>query len=103
VVGAALAENPDSSGWNLVFQRARAFTDEDRKMGQDTYSITNESGATAYGGVTAWEVADCELRLTLDRRVCEELGVPRQLTIGLCVDETAMADLGAALAEVLTA
>jgi hypothetical protein len=41
LAGVALAERDDSSGWNLVFERSFAFTDADRRAGQDTYCITN--------------------------------------------------------------
>ena len=41
LTGAALAENADSSGWNLIFQRARRFDEQDRSLGIDTYCLSN--------------------------------------------------------------
>ena len=101
VVGAALAERPDSSGWNLVFQRSNSFTDSDRKSGTDTYSITNESGVTVYGGVTRWRVDGSNLNLALDTETGSQLGLPADVAIALGVEAARIADLSKTLADVL--
>ena len=68
LAGVALAERDDSSGWNLVFERARMFTDVDRKAGQASYCITNEAGTATYGGGTRWAIDGTELKLALDAK-----------------------------------
>jgi hypothetical protein len=32
-----LTDDPDGDGHSLVFQRSATFTDQDRKLGQDTF------------------------------------------------------------------
>jgi hypothetical protein len=101
LVGAALTERDDSSGWNLVFERALNFTDADRAAGQDTYCITNEAGVAVYGGVSGWAIAGTELTLALDVKTGGELGLPSDLIIALACPQASMKDLGTALAEIL--
>ncbi|HEX7490744.1 MAG TPA: Imm10 family immunity protein [Candidatus Limnocylindrales bacterium] len=101
LTGAALAERDDSSGWNLVFERSHAFTDADRKSGQDNYCITNEAGTAIYGGVTGWAIKGADLTLTLDDKTSGELGLAGELTITLTFDASSVAELKAALTEIL--
>jgi hypothetical protein len=102
LAGVALAEGDDSSGWNLVFERAFAFTDADRKAGQDTYCITNEAGVAVYGGVTGWAINGAELKLAFDDRTSGALGLPNDLTVALACPPAAIKELSAALTEILT-
>jgi hypothetical protein len=101
LTGAALAERHDSSGWNLVFERSHAFTDADRKAGLDNYCITNEVGATIYGGVTAWAIEGADLTLALDDKTGGALGLAGELTITLTFDASSVTELKAALTEIL--
>jgi Immunity protein 10 len=101
LAGVALAERDDSSGWNLVFERALAFTDADRRAGQDTYCITNEAGVAVYGGVTSWAVAGKDLTLALAEKTAADLGVAQQLTIELAFAPASIEQLDTALAEIL--
>jgi hypothetical protein len=101
LMGAALAERDDSSGWNLVFERANAFTDADRKAGQDNYCITNEAGVALYGGVTGWSINGADLTLSLDAETSAALGLASDLTITLAFDAPSIAGLSAALADIL--
>ena len=101
LAGVALAEREDSSGWNLIFQRSFAFTDADRNAGLDTYCISNEAGATVYGGVGRWSIAGADLTLALDAKTAADLGVAEQLTIELAFAAASITDLDAALAEIL--
>jgi hypothetical protein len=101
VTGAALAERPDSSGWNLVFQRSNSFTDSDRRSGTATYSITNEAGVTVYGGVTSWKVDGSNLNLALGSDAGSQLGLPADVAIALGVEAARIADLSTTLADVL--
>jgi hypothetical protein len=99
LAGAALAEREDSSGWNLVFERVKSPSEADRKAGQDTYCITNEAGAAAYGGIVGWSIAGAHLNLTLDARTSGELGLGPELVIALPAGH--VAELAAGLAEIL--
>jgi hypothetical protein len=101
LTGVALAEREDSSGWNLVFERSHAFTDADRKAGQDTYCITNEAGVAVYGGVAAWAIKASDLTLTLDESTSGQLGLATELTIALSFGAGQVAELNKALGEIL--
>ena len=101
LVGVALAERDDSSGWNLVFERALAFSDADRKAGQATYCITNEAGVAVYGGVSDWAITAAELTLSLDESTSGQLGLAGELTVALACPTASIKDLGTALTEIL--
>jgi Immunity protein 10 len=101
LAGVALAEREDSSGWNLVFERSLAFTDADRKAGQDTYCITNEAGVAVYGGVAGWSITGAELSLDLAGKTAAELGVAPHLTVALAFAPGSIAELDAALKSIL--
>jgi Immunity protein 10 len=101
LIGVALAEREDSSGWNLVFERSNAFTDADRKAGQDNYCITNEAGVAVYGGVSSWSVAGTELALSLAEGTANDLGLAGELGISLALSAADIEALKAGLAEIL--
>lgn len=101
LTGAALAELGDSSGWNLVFERSHAFTDANRKAGQDTYCITNEAGTAVYGGVKAWAINGADLTLSFEDETSGELALAGELTITLTFAASSIAELNTALAEIL--
>jgi len=101
LAGVALAEREDSSGWNLVFERSFAFTEADRRAGQDTYCLTNEAGVAVYGGVTNWSIAGKDLAIALDDKTAADLGLAPQLTIELGFAAGSIADLSKALTEIL--
>jgi hypothetical protein len=101
LAGVALAEREDSSGWNLVLERSFAFTEADRKAGQDTYCLTNEAGVAVYGGVTKWSIAGKDLAIALDDKTAADLGLAPQLTVELGFAAGSIADLSKALTEIL--
>jgi hypothetical protein len=101
LVGAALTEREDSSGWNLVFERTNVFTDADHKAGTDTYCITNEAGVAVYGGVSSWSIAGTELSLSLADSAAGDLGVATELTINLAISPAQIKELGTSLTEIL--
>ena len=68
-----LAEGEDGSGARLEISRSLAYDDQDRALGQDTYSLSDESGATHYGGVTAWTLDDSNLHISLNPEASEAL------------------------------
>ena len=61
-----LAELENGSGARLEISRSQSYDDQDRALGQDTYSLSDETGATHYGGVIAWTLDDSNLHISLD-------------------------------------
>jgi len=70
-----LAENHDGSGARLEIQRALTFDEQDRELGQDTYCLGDENGASHYGGVVSWELSTGLLRIHLDDAAKQEMNV----------------------------
>jgi len=69
-----LAQNPDGSGARLEIQRALSFDEQDKQLGQDTYCVSTEEGATHYGGIASWRFADNGLEIALDAGAATSLG-----------------------------
>jgi hypothetical protein len=67
----------------LTFQRGLSYDDQDRNLGMDTYCVSDERGATSYGCVVSWVIADHVLHLVLTARGAASLGVPEHLTLPL--------------------
>ena len=90
-----LAESPRDGGRCLIFSRAERFDDQDRALGMDTYSLTNEAAATVYGSLRAYYVSDEEhvLDLDLESEAAESLGLPEQLRVVLEVSVSARVEL----------
>jgi hypothetical protein len=70
-----LAENEDGSGQRVEIQRALTITDDDRRLGMDTYCIVSEGGVTHYGGVEGWSLDGAYLAIRLDQETARTLGV----------------------------
>jgi hypothetical protein len=96
------AEDPDGGeGSRLEISRALTFTEQDRELGQDTYSLATQTGATVYGGVRWYTLEGTTLTVRLERRAQRALGVPQQVSIQLDVDPDTVARVGAGLASIL--
>jgi hypothetical protein len=70
-----LAEHADGSGHRLEISRALDFDTQDRNLGLDTFSISDATGACAYGGVLSWELKRGALHLIVTEECSRELGV----------------------------
>ena len=70
-----LAEDQDGLGRRLELQLALSFDEQDRRNGMDTYCLSNESGASHYGGVKTWAVTNNVLTVDLDAVASNALGV----------------------------
>jgi hypothetical protein len=81
-----LAEHEDGGGRSLLFQWSDTFDDQDRRLGMDTYAVSNELGRTTYGGVRRLEFRNNRLRLLLERKAASDLGTARVLDIELRVE-----------------
>ena len=82
-----LAENQDGSGERLEFQRALIITDDDRRLGLDTYCLVNERGVTHYSGVEGWSLTGSLLEIKLDQDAAQELGIEGGYSIHLADPE----------------
>jgi hypothetical protein len=76
VFSVVIAENRDGSGRRLEIQRSGSFSAQDRKLGQDTYCISMDTGASCYGGISYWRLAEGRLEIRLDDNAANALGVP---------------------------
>lgn len=83
-----LVENPDGSGRRLELQRSLVITDQDRRLGMDTYALCNETGATYDRGVDDWSLDDDGLHVQLSGEAADTLDVDGGYVIHL-VEATA--------------
>jgi hypothetical protein len=98
----ALAEEPDGSGARLEIQIALWEPDpQDVALGQDTYCLCTQQGATCYGGVTAWCLRDRWLHLWLDERAADTLGLDDEIAIELDLPADTIATIAAGIERAL--
>ena len=81
-----LYESPDGGGRSLVFDIAHSFTEQDRALGQDTYSLSVESGATDYAAVASCEVSRKSVDIHVNSGSAARLGIPSKLILELDLD-----------------
>lgn len=96
-----LAEHQHASGRRVELQRALVVTDEDRRLGMDTYSLAAESGATHYGGVESSTFSDGVLERRLDPDAAQALGVEGGFRIRLADPERSVEAVTYGLRDVL--
>jgi hypothetical protein len=95
-----LAENRDGSGRRLEVQRSLSVTEDDRRLGMDTYCLVVESCATHYGGLESWSIHDNVLHLGLTMEAATALGTDRDYRIGL-EDRDAVSTVARALNSII--
>ena len=78
-----LEERADGTGRRIEIQKALSFDDQDRRLNQDTYCVSTETGASFYGGVASWNLEDRVLRIELSEMASKTLGIATQVTITL--------------------
>jgi hypothetical protein len=101
VVVLAVSEDPHGGGRFLLFQRAKSFTEQDRALGMDTFSLTDPSGATAYGAVLAYRVNDEELALDFAPGAAQSLALPTEVRVKLNLSASALTELQTGLSVVI--
>lgn len=94
VYAVILAENEDGSGSCLEVQRALSFDEQDRALGQDTYCLHTETGATHYGGVTSWVVTQNHLEILLDAEAAAALDVRKGFSVAIKPEHVLMLQEG---------
>ncbi len=88
---------------HLLFAVSIGGADEqDRRLGQDTYSISNEDGVTVYGCVTSCVLEGRMLTLRFSPDAQSTLGMDETCRFPLLVDEDSIATLVDGLERVLT-
>jgi hypothetical protein len=97
-----LAEDEDGGGRNLIFQLAYTYDEQDVRLGQDTYCITDEVAAVVYGGVTACVLDGRQLYLHFTPEAAEELDLPKECRLRLEVDQQSLEQLRHGLRKVFT-
>ena len=78
-----IAERSDGSGRGLEVQGSTTAqtTEQDRRLGFDTYCLVNENQATVYGGVERWSCDHARVCISLNPEASEALGAADGYTI----------------------
>jgi hypothetical protein len=76
-------------------------TDQDRQLGLDTYAVSNEWGASAYGCIDAYSVKDDELVLNFTPQGAEMLGNPTHVLLNLALSSQGIDALRRGLSSVI--
>ena len=85
-----LAQHEDGSGHRIELQRASVVTDEDRRLGMDTYCLVGETGATHYGRIESTTFEGAMLEIRLSPEAAQNLGVAGGFRIRLADQPTAV-------------
>ena len=101
VFAVILAENRDGSGHRVEIQRSSSFSEQDRKLGQDTYCVSTDAGASYYGGISSWRLAEDRLEIHLDPKAAKALGVTGGFGVRLEAGEEERRSLREGLLKVL--
>lgn len=96
-----LYERSDGKGRSLVFDLAHHFSDQDRALGHDAYSLSLESGATDYASVAICEVSSQSVHLHLEAQSAARLGLPADLVLELDLDAGGRAEVVRGLRAIL--
>jgi hypothetical protein len=98
----ALSEFEDGGGQALLFHLSAEFDGQDAEPGMDTYCISNEVGATVYGGVRSCDLLGNYLTLQFDEDASSTLGVGSEYQVHLHAPPEAITQLREGLQRVLT-
>jgi immunity protein 10 of polymorphic toxin system len=96
-----LYEWPDGTGRSLALQVAVPFDEQDEALGQDTYCVTNEWGASAYGGIHEVQLDGDVLMIRFAPVAAVALSIDPVLRMRLAIDASSLAELKKGLRTVL--
>lgn len=96
-----LAEHVDGDGARLEIHQALSFDEQDKALGQDTYCLMDESGATHYGGVSCWSLREGVLEMELTELAAKTLEADPKIVIDLVADEPSIERLDHGLRRLL--
>jgi len=87
---AGLAEHDDGTGKLIIFQsQLSGYSAQDARLGQDSYCVVNEDGATVYGGVLSCLSDGSTLKIAFSAQAAEVLECDSNLVCELpVVDES---------------
>lgn len=100
-----ITEDPgDTCARSFLFQRSLGDpTPGDRRLGLDTYAISNEQGLSAYGALNSYHLDHAVLVLDFTEEATALLGVPRTVTLQLALNDQDIEILSSGLREVVAA
>jgi hypothetical protein len=99
----ALSEYLDGEGRSLVIQRATSFDEQERRLGLDSYSLSDELGATMFGAIDRCILSGNSLTLGLRPEAAETFVTSNgELRLQLLVDPNEVSLLAKGLRHVLT-
>ncbi len=101
VFAVIVAENRDGSGRRIEIQRSHSFSEEDRRLGQDTYCVSTTTGASCYGGVSSWCLKGDVMEIYMDDEAARCLGVAGGFLVRLDASEGELQTLREGLLRVL--
>ncbi|MGW4400239.1 Imm10 family immunity protein [Amycolatopsis nivea] len=102
ILTVGLGEEADGSGRSLLIQRQFGeFSQQDVALGQDTYCLMTEDGATCYGGITGFVLDGSAVKVTLSEEAASILGLSVQQSIDLEIDAGDRERLEHAMVQVL--
>jgi len=98
----ALAEDPNGDGGPVLqIQRSLTHDEQDRKLGFDTHCLSDERGASVYGGVLSYSVDGPTLKMRVNQETRDALGIPEEFAIQLDTDDATIESVREALAWIL--
>lgn len=89
----ALAERADGTGQILTFQRSLVLDEQDTALDMDTYCLSDDACACAYGGVPSCILARNVLTLRLDEATAAILSMASSCHFYLHTDPALIAQL----------
>ena len=89
----ALSENADGTSCALIFQASLELDEQDEALDMDTYCLSNEQGASAYGGIRSLVLADRIPTLNLDDGTADVLSLGEECSFSLLIDDESLAAL----------
>jgi hypothetical protein len=102
VLVVVLAEDPDDAdGPRLEIACMLKYSRQDRELGQDTYSLSTQTGATTYGGVRWYTLEGSTFTINLDTRAQDQLGVDEEFSILLDAGAATIQEVRSALVRIL--
>jgi hypothetical protein len=101
VVG--IAENPnDPSARSFLFQRSLSDpTDQDRRLGMDTYTVSTEQGMSACAPLETYELTSEKILLNFTEEGADLLGVPQRVMLELALSNHEFETLSSGLREII--
>ena len=83
-----ITEDPDNDeARSLMFMDGPSYTNQDRRLGQDTYCVCDEQQRIAYGAVESYHVTNTALVLNLTENGSDSLDLPRQMILELKLND----------------